>query len=171
MIKNSLVKYSALALLLMSSVAQAAPASPSQDYITGYVGYFDVIRNDYNATQFGLEYRGKRIQYNIRPLIGINATTDSSVYGYVGLNYDAELIPNQLYLTPNFAVGAYKQGDGKDLGGTIEFRSGIELEYQFPNSHRLGVAFNHISNASIYDHNPGSEAVLVTYSLPMSAFR
>ncbi|MEZ5691267.1 MAG: acyloxyacyl hydrolase [Rickettsiales bacterium] len=139
----------------------------NKDYITGYIGYFDVIRNDYTSTQFGIEYRARPIKYNVRPMVGINVTTDKSVYGYAGLSWDVELIDNQLYLIPNFAAGLYTKGDGKELGGAIEFRSGIELAYKFPNEHRLGLAFNHISNASIYKHNPGSEAALLTYSVPM----
>lgn len=168
------IQYSAIALVSAVSIFGIAVASPAQasedkkDYITGYIGYFDVIRNDYNATQFGVEYRARPLQYAIRPMIGVNVTTDKSVYGYVGLNWDAELIKDQLYLIPNFAAGLYRKGDGKELGGAIEFRSGIELAYQFQNSHRLGVAFNHISNASIYGHNPGSETALVTYSMPIN---
>jgi len=155
---------------LVASQSMAAPTAESKrDYITGYIGYFDVIRNDYNATQFGVEYRAAPLQYGIRPMVGINITTDNSVYGYAGLNWDVALLDKQLYLIPNFAAGAYKRGDGKELGGTIEFRSGIELAYQFPNEQRLGIAFNHISNASIYSHNPGSETVLVSYSLPLGA--
>ncbi len=167
------LKYSAIAItssiLAFSNAAQAS--GNDRDYITGYVGYFDVIRNDYEAAQFGIEYRARPIQFAIRPMIGLNVTNDESVYAYAGLNWDAELIADQLYLIPNFAAGLYKRGDGKELGGVIEFRSGIELAYQFPNTHRLGLAFNHISNASIYNHNPGSEAVLLTYSIPTSAFR
>ncbi len=163
--KQSLIALAAIACL-------AAPAAQAVDdgkgYITGYIGYFDVIGADNSSTQFGVEYRAKPLQYAIRPVIGVNVTTDSSVYGYIGLNWDAELVKDQLYLIPNFVAGAYKNGDGKDLGGAIEFRSGIELAYQFPNSHRLGVAFNHISNASIYRKNPGAETAMVTYSAPFS---
>ncbi len=163
------IKYSVISLLALS-VSSVAHADGT-DYITGYVGYFDVIRNDYESAQFGIEYRARPLQYSIRPMIGLNVTNDESIYGYVGLNWDAELITDQLYLIPNFAAGLYKRGDGKELGGVIEFRSGIELAYQFPNSHRLGIAFNHISNASIYRHNPGSETALVTYSIPLGNFR
>lgn len=164
------IKYLAT-IMLSVLVSLPAQAASDKDYVTGYIGYFDVLRNDYNATQFGAEYRGRPIQYSIRPMIGINVTTDSSVYGYVGLNWDVELLKNELYIIPNFAAGLYRDGDGKRLGGPIEFRSGIELAYQFPNSHRLGIAFNHISNASIYRHNPGSETALVTYSIPLDNFR
>ena len=149
------------------AIAAQQSADSQTDYITGYVGYFDVIRNNWNAAQFGAEYRAKPIQYGIRPMAGINVTTDNSVYGYVGLDWDIPLWDKQFYLIPNFAAGAYKKGNGKELGGVIEFRSGLELDYQLPNSQRLGVAFNHISNASIYFHNPGSETVLVSYSIPL----
>lgn len=167
-VKN-IASVTVLAACVLASAAQAK--EDNKDYITGYVGYFDVIRNNYNAVQFGAEYRAKELQYSIRPMVGVNVTTDRSVYGYVGLNWDAELIKDQLYLIPNFAAGLYHKGDGKNLGGAIEFRSGIELAYQLPNAQRLGVAFNHISNASIYSHNPGSETVLVTYSIPLDNFR
>ena len=160
---------SVIAAVLFASQAIAAPqADTSQtDYLTGYVGYVDVIRNDWNATQFGAEYRAKPVYYGLRPMIGISDTTDGSVYGYAGFDYDIPLWNKQVYLIPNFAAGAYAKGDGKPLGGAIEFRSGLELDYQLPNSQRLGVAFNHISNASIYYHNPGIETVLVSYSIPL----
>ena len=45
--------------------------------------------------------------------------------------------------------------------------SGIELDYQFQNTQRLGVALNHLSNAGIYSHNPGEENVILTYSIPV----
>ncbi len=169
----SQIKYSliAAAIAIFGLTSAANALEDKKDYITGYIGYFDVIRNDYNSAQFGAEYRARPLQYAIRPMFGVNVTTDGSIYGYAGLNWDAELVKDQLYLIPNFAAGLYHKGDGKNLGGAIEFRSGIELAYQFPNAHRLGVAFNHISNASIYGHNPGSETALVTYSVPLDSFR
>jgi lipid A 3-O-deacylase len=166
------MKYSVASVVLAASVVSAAQAKEdNRDYVTGYVGYFDVIGGDHDAAQFGIEYRARAIQYSIRPVFGVNVTTDESVYGYAGLNWDAELIENQLYLIPSFVAGLYREGDGKDLGGAIEFRSGIELAYQFPNAHRLGAQFNHISNASIYDRNPGSETAMITYSIPLDNFR
>ena len=153
-------------LALSAGAAQAASASDSKGYLVGSVGYFDITQGDDTAAQFGLEYRHSAWQYGIRPTIGFHVSSDSSLYGYAGIHWDVPLIDNQLYIIPNFVAGAYKEGDGKDLGGTIEFTSGIELAYQFNNAHRLGVAFNHISNASIYDRNPGAETVKVSYSIP-----
>ena len=158
---------SLFAATLLSATMLVSGAARAADYLTGTLGWYDVTQQDNEAVAVGAEYRFSPVEYGIRPMVGFFATTDSSLYGYAGLHWDIELIANQLYLSPNFAAGAYTAGDdGKRLGGTIEFRSGIELAYQMPNQHRVGVAFNHLSNASIYNRNPGVEMLLLTYSIP-----
>ena len=160
--RNSLLAAAAI----VASFA-ATPAHAKGAYLTGHVGLFDAIDDEDAATEFGLEYRFAPIEYGFRPTIGANITTDGSFYGFGGFNWDVSLIDNQLYLIPNFMVGGYAQGDGKDLGHGLEFRSGLELAYQLPNTHRVGVALNHISNASLGEKNPGAETVLFNYSIPV----
>ncbi len=152
----------AFAALLFSAPALAA------DYLSVNAGYYDALRSNQKAGQFGAEYRFDTIEYGIRPIIGGFVTSKSSTYGYAGFNWDVALLPQQLYIVPSFAVGAYGEGSGKDLGGTLEFRSGIELDYQFRNAQQVGVAINHLSNAGIYSHNPGEETIMATYSVPVS---
>lgn len=154
----------ALSALIALTSAQAALA---EDYLSINMGEYNALRSTQNAFQYGAEYRFSEYTYGIRPILGAFGTSDGAAYGYGGFNWDVALIPNQFYIVPNFAVGAYHKGSGRDLGGALEFRSGIELDYQFPNQHQIGVALNHISNASIYDHNPGEETVMVTYSVPV----
>jgi hypothetical protein len=142
----------------------------AEDYISLSVGDWNALRSGQaHVFQYGGEYRFSDVGYGIHPILGGFGTAKGGAYGYGGLNWDVALLPNQLYLVPNFAVGAYKEGDGKQMGGALEFRSGIELDYQFPNAHQVGVALNHISNAGIYEHNSGEESVLLTYSIPVSA--
>ena len=50
----------------------------------------------------------------------------------------------------------------------MEFRTGAELAWRFDGKGRLGIAFHHISNASIYDRNPGTEMLVLTYAVPLS---
>ncbi len=158
---------SVLTAALLSATMLVSGAAHATEYLTGTLGWYDATQQDNEATLFGAEYRFEPIQYGIRPIAGVFGTTDSSFYGYGGLQWDIELIANQLYVSPNFAAGAYKAGDdGKRLGGVIEFRSGIEVAYQMPNQQRVGLAFNHMSNANIYNKNPGVETALVTYSIP-----
>lgn len=155
----------ALSTVLMTT-AMAVTAHAS-DYLSFNLGYYDIFRKDQKAAQFGLEYRFTPWEYGIRPIVGGFVTSEGSSYAYAGANWDVALMPNQLYLVPNFAVGAYSDGGGKDLGGVLEFRSGIEVDYQLPNTQQVGVALNHISNAGIYSHNPGEETVMINYSIPV----
>lgn len=70
-------------------------------------------------------------------------------------------------LTGSFAPGLYEDGGGKNLGHTIEFRSQVELGYQFENRSRLSLAFSHISNGSLSDDNPGVELLNLYYHIPL----
>jgi hypothetical protein len=155
-----------LASLAVVSAVFSAQSASAIEYLTPSVGYYDVVDGEKDAASFGLEYRFEPLEYRVRPMVGGFVTTDGSAYGYAGLNWEIPILSQQLYLIPNFAVGAYSEGDGKDLGGALEFRSGVELSYQMENFHRVGIAFNHLSNASIYDENPGVETVLLNYSIP-----
>ena len=128
-------------------------------------GYFD-INDDKDATEFRIEYRGGKRFWIFKPMVGGMATSDAAIYGFVGVNVDL-FFGRRFVLTPNFAAGLYHDGDGKDLGPSVEFRSGIELAYRFDNRSRLGVAFHHISNASLDDNNPGTEILAIVYSLPL----
>ncbi len=157
-------------ILLLTSVLTlligAWQPARATDYFTLGLGYYDVIDREGEAALFALEYRGEYVWGGLRPAIGINVTSDSAVYGYVGGFYDW-FFYDKLYVSPNFMIGAYAQGDGKDLGHALEFRSGLELGYEFSNAQRASVAFNHISNASIGDKNPGVETLLFNYSVPL----
>ncbi len=128
-------------------------------------GYFD-INDDKDAAEFRIEYRGGKRFWIFKPMVGGMATSDAAIYGFVGVNVDL-FFGRRFVLTPNFAAGLYHDVDGKDLGHSVEFRSGIELAYRFDNRSRLGVAFHHISNASLDDNNPGTEILAIVYSLPL----
>ena len=70
-------------------------------------------------------------------------------------------------MLPSFAAGLYEDGDGKDLGHTVEFRSAIDLAYRFDNRSRLGLSFYHLSNAHLADSNQGTEVLSLIYSVPL----
>ena len=66
-------------------------------------------------------------------------------------------------LSIQFAPGLYSHGsEGFDLGGPVEFRSGIELSRRLGERPACGLLLFHLSNAHIYSHNPGSESLVVT---------
>ncbi len=153
---------------LMALLGFTSPAHAT-DYLVPYAGYFDITQSDDAAVQVGMEYRGPYIYHTIRPGVGINVTDDSAVYGYGGFFWDLYLTDNIIF-TPNIVAGAFSHGNGKHLGHGLEFRSGLELSYEFYQKSRIGIAFNHISNASIGDRNPGAETLLINYHHPLGIF-
>ena len=159
-----LAVFAALAL----GAATSAPArAEDPGFLTFGAGAFDFHRSETRAAQFELQYRSGYKLWIFNPMVGASGTTDGALYGYAGLSLDI-FFGNRVVLRPSVAAGAYHEGNGKDLGGTLEFRSGLELAYRFDDRSRLGMEISHRSNASIYDKNPGEETLMVFYHLPLT---
>lgn len=156
----------AASLAVTLSIGARAYAGDDPSFVAFHAGGYDVNDNE-TAGQFNLEYRSSWDDWYLKPFAGVMATTDAALYGYGGFMLDIYL-GRRIVFTPNVAVGLYSDGDGKDLGSIIEFRSGVELAYRFDNRARLGVAFHHISNAGIDDVNPGTETLTLVFSLPLN---
>ena len=126
---------------------------------------------------FNLEYRfGHRylsytdndgLDFGIAPFVGGYVGVDGSAYGYLGFGFEV-VIDDHFVIMPNTAVGAYTDGDGRDLGSALEFRSGLELGYRWDNEVQLGLALHHMSNAGIGDSNPGTEHLTVFLNIPLN---
>ena len=151
----------ACTLLLLSFQAKAGEES----YITIGAGKFSLRESNVSSAEFRLEYRHENVWRQLYPSLGLMTNTDGAIYGVFSLNYDINLTRN-IILTPFTGAGLYDRNDSKNLGGPIEFRSGLELAYQLENEERIGLNFSHMSNASIYDHNPGVESLVLNLSLP-----
>ncbi len=158
-----------LILAFTASLGAAAPARADGDdppFLVFGAGYYDMNKQDNTAVDFRLEYRHGEKFWIFKPWVGVEGTSDGAFYGAAGVLIDV-YFGKRVVLTPSFGAGLYAEGSGKDLGHAVEFRSQIELSYRFDDRSRLGVAFSHISNASIGDDNPGVEILNVYYSLPL----
>ncbi|HEV7669629.1 MAG TPA: acyloxyacyl hydrolase [Thermoanaerobaculia bacterium] len=96
------------------------------------------------------------------PITGVLATTDGSIYPYVGLSVRFPVSP-RFWFTPSLAAGAYVHGGGFNLGAPIEFRSRAEVVYQLSARSRIGLSFGHLSNSGIRKRNPGTETLSLTF--------
>lgn len=158
-----------LALLATSAVAADERAEPRTEPATGELllqlgaGVYDAVRQADTAGHLTFQSALRPRRFRIRPVVGLFVTSDEVVYGYAGAARDFELSPHFL-LTPQFSVGAYEEGDGKDLGHTLEFLSSLQLAYRFDGGSRIGLAYQHISNSSITDSNPGAEIIQLTWT-------
>ena len=110
--------------------------------------------------------------FYLKPFAGIETTTDSAIYILTGIYLEdnlGELVSGEKSkwnLTPSFGLGYYDDGNGKELGNKLEFRTTIELSYQLKNLDRIGISFGHISNANIGNKNPGVEIISLSYQKP-----
>ena len=166
--QRSMRKAFIAALAAIGVAALVRPAAADEPaFLALSAGWFD-INDDQGAAEFRLELRAPERWklWIFTPMAGVMATTDGATYAYGGLGIDI-FFGKRIVLTPSFAVGAYSEGDGKDLGHVVEFRSAIELAYRFDDRSRLGLSFYHLSNASLDDDNPGTEVLSLTYALPL----
>lgn len=146
---------------------QADGRAEEPDFVTFGAGVYDMF-DDQTTAEFRVEYVFSEAHkaWIFTPFVGLTATAEGGTYGYGGIGIDI-FMGKRLVVTPNFAAGVYGNGDGKDLGHAIEFRSGVGMAYRFDDYSRLGLAFHHISNAGLGERNPGEETLMLTYSVPL----
>lgn len=157
-----------LSMLAASQASAQLLRTDEPDFLVLGAGAFDIF-DDMTAGEFDAQFRLNTRLWIFRPQVGLSVTTDAAFYAYAGIYSDFHL-GDSVVLSPSISVGGFHEGDGKDLGGAVEFRSAIELAYKFENKSRLGLQFGHLSNASIYDSNPGEEFLLLNYSIPVTVF-
>jgi hypothetical protein len=160
-----------LAWFLVAASAYGSPVSigASRDdraLLSISIGHDGLRRPSEFATEGRIEFRSGQQLWVFTPFGGVMANSSGSLYGFAGLLTDFYL-PAQFVFTPSVAAGLYRAGSGKDLGFPLEFRSQIELSYQFLTGARVGIGASHISNAKLGSINPGIEAVFLTFSTPI----
>jgi hypothetical protein len=145
-----------------------SPGAEAQEptLLTVAAGQFDVnLRRD-PAAELGFQLGPALGRWILRPIVGGMGTTDGATLAYLGAAL--ELGVGRLVVRPSFAPGYYHQGRGKDLGGPIEFRSGLGVSWRLRSRARVGVEFYHLSNAGLGQRNPGEETFALSVSIPLS---
>ena len=110
----------------------------------------------------GIEIAGAPRAYDLAPVFGIAGTEDGSFWGYGGLRRDFQ-VGRRGYVAPGFGIALYEEGDGKDLGGVVEFRSSLEIGMDVGSRSRAGLLVYHLSNAGFYDLNPGANSAVLIW--------
>ena len=151
------------------SLPVARVGGPWLEEVAVGAGVFGVVRDD-AVGEAAVELRWGRYplphlprKLRIQPTAGALVNGDRARYAYAGFRLPFE-VGSRWTVTPYSGVGAYGRGDGKDLGGTVEFRSGLEVAIALTACSRLGLTFYHLSNATLYDGNPGTESLALVYS-------
>lgn len=155
-----------IVILVFLSIFISDTYAQDKNYITLSSAVFDILQQENSSSEGRVEFRFHKIDWQIKPFGGVMANTDGAVYLFSGIYIDIPLA-SFLYITPSFAPGFYHQGKSKNLEFALEFRSQLELAIRLENSTRVGVSFNHISNASLGRINPGVESIAIIYYFPL----
>lgn len=117
--------------------------------------------------EFGGEWRLPELGAGIGPIAGLSFFEGGSTYTYAGLRWEVDL-GRDLFLAPSFAAGLYDENDGFALGGPLEFRSALELGWHWHRASSLSLTYYHLSNASLYEENGGSESLVLSLGLDLT---
>lgn len=158
-------------ILLFSHPAagQLLPLGPPES-VSASTGAFEVRKTlDEYETGWELRFAPRRFGLlpgwapDLIPVAGAMATSRGALLAYGGFRFDYPL-GKRWVLSPGWATTLYYRGEGKDLGGALEFRSHVEVAYRLPGDARVGLCLYHLSNAGLLGFNPGSESLVLTYT-------
>ena len=131
-----------------------------------FTGMFDFSDDTQAAGVFGLQHQNDDLFRNsflgkLSPITGGFLTENNAFYLYTGAQAEYNL--GIFTITPSFAPGYYSSGNGKDLGSALEFKSEIQMSLNLSDSTEFGMSYNHISNASLGDKNPGANSYMINF--------
>ena len=161
--------YVVLLLLLISPYAVNSAENvlnQSNKVFSVYSGMFDFSDDGKRSTLIGIQHQNENLNRdtflgNLSPITGALITADNAGYIYTGVQAQYKL--GNLYITPSFTPGLYHEGDGKDLGHILEFKSEVQISLDIFKDSELGFSYNHISNASLGDKNPGANSYMFNF--------
>ena len=139
---------------------------PSEHEYNFYSGMFDFSDDGKKSALFGFQHQNENLTREsflgtLSPITGALITADNAAYFYTGVQ--AQYKMGKINVTPSFTPGIYEQGDGKDLGHLVEFKSEVQLSLNLFENGQLGMSYNHISNASLGDKNPGANSYMFNF--------
>mgnify|MGYP001486501634 CR=1 FL=1 len=153
-------------IIFFSLLSSVVYAEENSSKFNVYSGMFDFSDTGKKSSLIGFQHQNEDLNRdtflgNLSPVTGAMMTADNAAYIYSGVQANYKL--GGLNLTPSFAPGYYSQGNGKDLGHALEFKSEIQLSLELPKSSQLGFSYNHLSNASLGDKNPGANSYMFNF--------
>ena len=146
------------------SFANSEDIKTRETELNFFTGMFDFSDHKQASGLVGLQHQNedlfrKSFLGKLSPITGGFLTEKSALYIYTGAQTEYNL--GLITITPSFAPGYYNSGDGKDLGSALEFKSEIQMSFNLSDSTEFGMSYNHISNASLGDKNPGANSYMI----------
>ena len=154
-------------LFIASRLIAAEEVNTNENQLNFFIGNFDFSDDKQKAILVGFQHQNENLYRdtflgNVSPITGGFVTENSAVYVYTGIEWNVDM-GEKILFTPSFAPGLYHEGDGKDLGHVLEFKSEVQFSYVASNNTSFGVSYNHVSNASLGDKNPGANSYMFNF--------
>jgi len=164
--------YKKLSLLLVilfsaTNLFAAEEIKSNEQQLNFFTGNFDFSDDKQSAYLLGFQHQDENLNRDtflgsVSPITGGFITENSAAYVYTGIEWNMDM-SEKMTFTPSFAPGLYHEGDGKDLGHILEFKSEVQLSYSTSDNTSFGVSYNHVSNASLGDKNPGANSYMFNF--------
>ena len=156
-----------LLIIFSSTNLVAEQIDTNEHQFNFFLGNFDFSDDKQKAVLVGFQHQNENlirdtIVGNVSPITGGFITENSAAYIYTGIEWNMNM-GGGLTFTPSFAPGLYHEGDGKDLGHVLEFKSEVQFSYASSNKTSFGLSYNHVSNASLGDKNPGANSYMFNF--------
>ena len=156
----------ALMCLSYFSFSNAEEIKSNETELNFFTGMFDFSDHKKKAGIIGIQHQNddlfrESFLGRLSPITGAFLTENNAYYLYTGAQAEYDL--GIFTITPSFAPGYYSSGDGKDLGHSLEFKSEVQMSLNLSDSTEFGMSYNHISNASLGDKNPGANSYLINF--------
>ena len=163
---NVLISLVSFSYLCFANAEDKIAEEAEETELNFFTGMFDFSDQKQAAGLFGLQHQNDDLFRNsflgkLSPITGGFLTENSAFYLYTGAQAEYDLGP--FTITPSFAPGYYNSGDGKDLGSALEFKSEVQMSLNLSDSTEFGMSYNHISNASLGDKNPGANSYMINF--------
>ena len=152
-----------LFIFLPMNLVIADEKNSNEHQFNFFTGNFDFSDDKQKAILLGFQHQNENLYRdtflgNVSPITGGFVTENSAAYIYTGIEWNVDM--GSLTFTPSFAPGLYHEGDGKDLGHVLEFKSEVQLSYATSDKTSFGLSYNHVSNASLGNKNPGANSYM-----------
>ena len=148
------------------SFANSEDLTSNETELNFFTGMFDFSDHKQKSGIIGLQHLNDELFREsflgkISPITGGFLTEKSAYYIYTGAQAEYNL--GLVTIIPSFAPGYYNYGDGKDLGHPLEFKTEVQMSFNLSDSAEFGMSYNHISNASLGDKNPGANSYMFNF--------
>ena len=132
-------------MIVTSSNAEEFKLKDNNTKFNIYSGMFDFSDHGKKSQIFGFQHQNEELVKEsflgtLSPVTGALITADNATYFYTGVQ--AQYKVGAMNVTPSFTPGLYHEGDGKDLGHILEFKSEVQLSLDLSKSTELGFSFH-----------------------------